>query len=390
MGRLTRWLAIGVGLAVVVAACGGTAPSGTAGSAAPPAAGDGSAPAAGIDQAKKDAAAKGLTFAMTHDEIVAKAKEEGSLRALLSFGKEVQKPIIDSFGKLYPFLKLEIQETTGSEAQRFLLELQAGSENAKSWDVTNISSELYKDVVPFLAPLDVLGMAQQKVLAIEPRMIDPTTRGAFAAGSATGGFAYNKKLFPADKLPKTWEDFLKPEFKGKKFWTDIEPTNFAVLTVLKGEAYVVDLAKKIAAQQPVWVRGDTKTLTAMAAGEYQISFASNYHSAIRAKGLAPDALEVVVLDPAPVRLAQLMGVLKTAKHPYSAMLLFEWFASPDGQKLLDDTGPVQSSVYATGSKVNLATQGKQLAVVGWGDLAKLAEWQNKIVEAWGFPKAETK
>lgn len=387
MGRLTRWLAIGVGLAVVMAACGGTAPSG---SAAPPAAGGGSAPAAGIDQAKKDAAAKGLTFAMTHDEIVAKAKEEGSLRALLSFGKEVQKPIIDSFGKLYPFIKLEIQETTGSEAQRFLLELQAGSENAKSWDVTNISSELYKDVVPFLAPLDVLGMAQQKVLAIEPRMIDPTTRGVFAAGSATGGFAYNKKLFPADKLPKTWEDFLKPEFKGKKFWTDIEPTNFAVLTALKGEDYVVDLAKKIAAQQPVWVRGDTKTLTAMAAGEYQISFASNYHSAIRAKGLAPDALEVVVLDPAPVRLAQLMGVLKTAKHPYSAMLLFEWFASPDGQKLLDDTGPVQSSVYATGSKVNLATQGKQLAVVGWGDLAKLAGWQNKIVEAWGFPKAETK
>jgi iron(III) transport system substrate-binding protein len=385
---MTRWITFATAMAVVMAACGGSAPAG--GAPATASTTDSSGPAANIDQAKKDATAKGLTFAVTHDEIVAKAKQEGSLRALLSFGKEVQKPIIDSFAKLYPFIKLEIQETTGSEAQRFLLELQAGSENAKSWDVTNISSELYKDVVPFVAPVDVLGMAQQKVLAIEPKMVDPATRGVFAAGSATGGFAYNKKLFPADKLPRTWEDFLRPEFKGKKFWTDIEPTNFAVLTALKGEAYVIDLAKKIAAQQPIWVRGDTKTLTATAAGEYQISFASNYHSAIRAKGLAPDALEVVVLDPAPVRLAQLMGVLKTSKHPYSALLLFEWFASPDGQKLLDDTGPVQSSVYATGSKVNLATQGKQLAVLGWNDLGKLAEWQNKIVEAWGFPKAETK
>jgi iron(III) transport system substrate-binding protein len=388
MGRLTRALVFGVSLAVIMAACGGAAPTGVA----PASAGttDSSVPAANVDQAKKDATAKGLTFAMTHDEIVAKAKEEGSLRALLSFGKEVQKPIIDSFAKLYPFIKLEIQETTGSEAQRFLLELQAGSENAKSWDVTNISSELYKDVAPFVAPVDVLGMAQQKVLAIEPKMIDPATRGAFAAGSATGGYAYNKKLLPADKLPKTWEDFLRPEFKGKKFWTDIEPTNFAVLVALKGEAYVIDLAKKIAAQEPVWVRGDTKTLTAMAAGEYQISFASNYHSAYRAQALAPDALGIVVLDPAPVRIAQIMGILKTAKHPYSSLLLFEWFASPDGQRLLDDTGPVQSSVYATGSKVNLATQGKQLAVLGWGDLGKLAGWQSKIAEAWGFPKAETK
>ena len=388
MGRLAHALAFGMSLALLMSACGGASPSGgPPGSAGT---GDSSAPAANKDQAKKDATAKGLTFAMTHDEIVAKAKEEGSLRALLSFGKEPSKVITDGFTKLYPFIKLELQETTGSEAQRFLLELQAGSENAKSWDMTNISQELYKDIVPFIAPVDVLGMAQQQVLSIEPKMIDPATRGAFAAGSATGGYAYNKKLMSADKLPKTWEDFLKPEFKGKKFWTDIEPTNFACLIPLKGEAYVIDLAKKIAAQQPIWTRGDTKTLTAMAAGEYQISFASNYHSAIRAQKLAPDALEVVVLDPAPIRLANLMGILKGAKHPYASLLLMEWFASPAGQTMLDDVGPVQSSVYAKGSKVNLATQGKQISVVDWQDMDKLGGWASKIVEAWGFPKSETK
>jgi ABC-type Fe3+ transport system substrate-binding protein len=385
LGGLTRQLALATAIAVLAAACGGQTPvtSGGASSAVPAASG-----ASALDQAKADAAAKGMMFVTTHDEIVAKAKEEGSLRALLSFGKEVQKPIIDSFTKAYPFIKLELQETTGSDAQRFLLELQAGTDNAKSWDVTNISSELYKQVIPFIAPTDVLGMSQNKVLAIDPRMVDPASRSAFAAGSATGGFAYNKKLMSADKLPKTWEDFAKPEFQGKKFWTDIEPTNFASLVPLMGEQAVLDLAKKILAQQPVWVRGDTKTLTAMAAGEYQLSFASNYHSAFRAQALAPDALGIVVLDPAPVRLAQLMGTLKTAKHPYAALLLMEWFASPDGQKILDDTGPVQSSVYATGSKVNLITQGKKLSVVGWAELDKLAGWQNKIVEAWGFPKAQ--
>jgi iron(III) transport system substrate-binding protein len=380
---------MGTAIAVIAAACGGQGqappPAASAAASAAP-----SGPLSALDQAKKNADAKGLLFATTHDEIVAKAKQEGSLRGLLSFGKEVQAPIIAGFGKLYPFIKLELTETTGSDAQRFLLELQAGSDNAKSWDMTNISSELYKDVIPFIAPVDTLGMAENKVVAIDPRMVDPNSRSAFAAGSATGGYAYNPKLISGDKLPKTWEDFLRPEFKGKKFWTDIEPTNFASLVPLKGEAYVVDLAKKIGAQQPIWVRGDTKTLTAMAAGEYQLSFASNYHSAKRAEALAPDSLKVVVFDPAPVRLAQLMGILKTSKHPYSALLLMEWLASPDGQKLLDDTGPYQSSLYAAGSKVNQAVAGKQLSVVGWNEIDKLAGWQNKIVEAWGFPKAETK
>lgn len=387
MDGFARALALGLSLALVMAACGGASPSGAA-----PAAGtsDDSAPAANIDQAKKDATAKGLTFAMTHDEIVAKAKEEGSLRALLSHGKDPMAVIMAAFQKKYPFIKLELQETTGSEAQRFLLELQAGSESAKSWDITNISQELYKEVIPFLAPIDVLGMAQQKVLAIDPRMIDPRTRSAMAAGSATAGYTYNKKLLSAEKAPKAWEDFLKPEFKGRKFLTDIEPTNLAALVPLKGEEWVLDFARKIAAQEPIWFRGDTRALTAMAAGEYQLNFAGNFHSAVRAQKLAPDVLEIVILDPAPIRLAQLTGILKTAKHPYAALLLFEWMAGPEGQAMLDESGPAQSSVFAAGSRVNEATKGKQISVVSWHDMDRLGEWVNKIMEAWGFPKAENK
>jgi len=386
MGRFARVLGVGLSIAIIMAACGGSTPTG---GTAPSLSAGGSAPAANIDQAKKDATANGLTFAMTHDEIVQKANAEGSLRALLSIGKDPIAVVIAGFKKAYPNIKLEIQETTGSDAQRFLLELQAGSENAKSWDITHISQELYKDVAPFIAPYDVLGMAQQKVLAIDPRMIDPRTRSAIATGSATGGFTFNKKLTTADKMPKTWEDFLKADYKGKKFVTDIEPTNLAALVPLKGEEWVIDYAKKIAAQQPIWTRGDTKSLTAMAAGEYTFNFAGNYHSAIRAQKLAPDALQIVVLDPAPIRLAQLMGLLKTAKHPYASLLFFEWMAGPEGQAMLDEAGPAQGSVFATGSLVNKATQGKQISVVNWDQMDKLAGWANKIVEAWGFPKSET-
>ena len=390
MGSFAR-TAIATVLAMVVAACGGgqaaPAASGQAGTAPPAAASAGKA--SSVEQAQKDAQAKGLAFAMTHDEILAKAKAEGGqLRELMNFGKDPQKAIIAGFQKAYPFIALEMGETTGTEEQRFLLELQAGSGNALSWDVRNLNIELFNDLVPYMWKVDVYGMAQQNVLAIDPRLVDPTTRSAVGLGTAGGGIAYNKKLFTADKLPKTWDDIAKPEFSGRKFLTDIAGTNLACLVPLKGEAYVVDLAKKIAAQKPIWTASDTKSLTAMGAGEYQMDYAVNIHSTVRARGVAPDSIEIAVIDPVPLRLAHISALLKSAKHPYSGLLFLEWMASADGQKVLDDFGPVQSSPYVKGSKVEQLTAGKQISFVGWGQIEKLSGWSQKIVEAFGFPKAD--
>ena len=67
--------------------------------------------------------------------------------------------------------------------------------------------------------------------------------------------AYNKNLIPANQVPKTWEDMLKPEFKGKKFAVDIRSQELAALVPVWGLEKVLDFARKIAAQQPIWVRG---------------------------------------------------------------------------------------------------------------------------------------
>jgi hypothetical protein len=56
--------------------------------------------------------------------------------------------------------------------------------------------------------------------------------------------------------------------------------------------------------------------------------------------------------------------------------------------VLEDHGPFQASVFTTGSATEKETREKKLSEVDWQHLAKLDEYEAKIVEAYGFPTAK--
>jgi len=102
------------------------------------------APGSDLAKANQAAEAKQYTFLDSHDEIVAKAKTEGRLRVLSSFDAETYRPMINAFRQKYPFLKVQAEQITGTEAdQRFLLEIKAGT--VRQWDAFSLTSEFYKD-----------------------------------------------------------------------------------------------------------------------------------------------------------------------------------------------------------------------------------------------------
>lgn len=172
---------------------------------------------------KNNPETQGYTFFPSHDEIVAQAKKEGKLLALSLLGRQCYKPLINAFKQHYPFIAdISLEEIGATEApQRLLLELKSGS--ATKWDVLGVAPDFYPDYLPYVKKLDILRMAQQKVLAIPPAMIDPKNRNAVSITSSIHAIAYNKKMLPENRVPASWEDFLKPEFKGKKFLADIRP-----------------------------------------------------------------------------------------------------------------------------------------------------------------------
>jgi ABC-type Fe3+ transport system substrate-binding protein len=342
-----------------------------------------------LTKAKQEAEAKGLSFFTSHDEIVAKAKSEGKLRALFGLDQVALKALTGAFTKKYPFIDAHVEEIEGTDAyQRFLLEMKSG--RSTNWDATFIPIDFYKDYLPFQRKFDILAMASQGVLSIDPKMVDPINRNTVSSTSVIQVVAYNKSLLAPDSVPSQWEDLLKPEFKGKKFIADIRPHMVAALVPAWGLEKMLDFSRKLAEQQPVWVRGGTRLLSAMIAGEYSLMIAPNLNSVKRAQERdKAGVLAYKIVEPVPTRLVpRADGVLATAANPHAALLWLEFQGSPEAQKIMDDYGPTTASILTSGSFIEQATRGKQLSVVDWNHAQKLEEYSAEMVKAYGFPKAE--
>ena len=340
-----------------------------------------------LSKAKQEAEAKGFIFITNKDEIVVKAKEEGKLEALTFLEGSAKKSMIDAFRKKYPFVQVITEEIGGTdEYQRFILEMKAG--RAKRWDTVHISNQVYAEYPPFLKKFDILGMAEQGVLNIPAQVVDSNNRNIVSKGTQVAVAAYNKKLIPAEKVPTTWEGFLKPEFKGRKFVVDVRPLSVANLVPAWGLEKTLDFARKIAEQKPVWVRG-SRTLASMALGEYSLFMGLNIASVLEAQAKdLTKSLELQFLEPVPVRFGSADGVLATAAHTHTALLWLEFQVSAEGQEILDKYGPADGSVYVAGSALNTMIRGKPLSSLNWDLQKNLDQWVKKIVEAYGFPMAE--
>lgn len=152
------------------------------------------------------------------------------------------------------------------------------------------------------------------------------------------GIAYNTKLVPPDKAPKTYEDLLDPQWKGKLAWrigsSSGTPLFLTNLRLAWGEEKARAYLAKLAEQKVVnFGSGSARTLVdRVVAGEYAIALNIFAHHPLisKAKG-AP--VEGRVLEPVPTTTATML-IPKGAKHPCSALLLVDYILSKDGQTIL--------------------------------------------------------
>ena len=221
--------------------------------------------------------AKGYVSFANHNELVEKAKQERKLRILVNIDPATLKVAAKAFNQRYPFINLHAQEITGTDmVQRNVLEIKSG--RAREWDIIYPSRDLYSEYHPYLWKIDLLHMAERGILQIPAAMIDPKNRNIVAPYTRIIAAAYNKDSLGAEQLPKSWEDFLKPEFKGRKFAVDIGPRPIACLVPAWGLEKTVDFARKVAAQEPIWVRGVSRTLPSIVTGEVPMMMGTLLHS----------------------------------------------------------------------------------------------------------------
>jgi hypothetical protein len=343
---------------------------------------------ASIAKAKQQAEANGFIFESSHDEIVAKAKREGKLRALIGWDPPNHPHLIAAFRKKYPFIDVHLQEISGSDGgQRFFLELKA--DRVRNWDVIHINTDHFGEFPPYLKKFDIRAMATERVLAIPDGMINPKSRNIVALGNIVDVVGYNRYLISNEKVPSTLEDFLKPEFKGRKFSTDIRPLAYAALVPELGISWMIDYARKLAAQEPVWARGFTRAFMAIMTGEQMLHSLGNYNAIVRiARNDPKGSLAFKLVEPVPVRIHEPQGVYRLAEHPYAGLLWLEFQAGPEGQRIIDQYEPLKSSIYAPGSELEKLIRGRRISVKGFDNWEAYNQWVGQLTEAFGFPKAQ--
>jgi len=352
-------------------------------------------PAGAADSAstrpRQDTEARNYVSVASREELVARAKKKGKLRATSSLGDEARKAMAEAFRAEYPFIDVQIDDLGGEAAQRWLLELKAGL--VRGWDANHIPDQLYvnNELSLFQKKFDIWSMANTGVLAIRPEIVDPVLRNVVVITSNLQVVAYNKKLLASERVPDKWEDFLRPEFKGRKFVAEVDGADIAGLIPAWGLEKTIDFARKLGAQQPIWSGGASRVLVSMIAGEYALFLGPNFHTVKRAQDKdRAGILGYKIVEPVPTRLTQPVGVLEKAEHPYAGLLWVEFQAGPKGQQILDKFRPYGASVFVPGSITGEVTRGKQLSVVNWDHFSKMSEYKSKIVEAYGFPRADKK
>jgi ABC-type Fe3+ transport system substrate-binding protein len=341
-----------------------------------------------LAKAKQEAEAKGFIFASSQEEIVTNAKKEGKLRVMGSLGAQTLKPLNEAFRKKYPFIDSQAQEIAGTDNYvRMIQEMKAGM--AKSWDVNYVAFDMYPEYLPFQKKFDVLGMAQQGVLQIPQKMIDPVNRHVVVVASDLQVVAFNKKQLPAEKVPNTWEGFLREEFSGRKFMLDIRPKDIASLIPAWGMEKTVDFARKLAAQKPVWIRGNSRAMTMIQAGEYSTLVGPNLAVAMGVEKKDPN-IGYKIIEPVPTRLNEAQSVLGAATNPYAGLLWLEFLCSPAAQAIIDQYEPYGASLLIAGTVQEKLARGLKLSVIDWEHVTKIEDYQKKITEAYGFPRADAK
>ena len=322
-------------------------------------------------------------FGKNFSEIVALAKKEGKVRFTSGTPDDRQaKSFFKGFREKYPEITLEYTRAQPrSNSERILAELIAGQVEYDLLTVLDTLIPKYKKGGVLAGPFD-----WQALFGIRDPYISPD-RHFVGAGASTDAIVYNTKLVPQERVPRRWEDCLDPYWSGKLV-VDSRGGSFVRMYPLWGKEKLLDFARRLAANKPIWIGGNSDAVTLVANGEYPMMCGSFYSSSMRILSRAPDTpLGVSIPKEVGANLYATMAVVKKARYPNAALLLAGYLASDEGQKAY--RGVFRDSPFDEGSEFGkrIKQAGAKVVFSGWDFTpAQETEVVNLLLQAWGFRK----
>lgn len=259
--------------------------------------------------------------------LVKGAKNEKTVVWYAPMNREDLRQFTSGFEAEYPFLKVEVL-TSGPQSllNRILTEHRAGKYN---YDTLNIrSSALY---------------TLKKANAII-RYDTPYRRGLRAGfydkeGYFNGIWAsllvylFNTKQVTRAQAPKSIDDLLQPQWKGKLGMDQDADDWLAALLDYYGDEKGKQVARSLGGQNLNIRKGRTLVSQLVAAGEFPVQIDAHHHEAVSLRQ-AGAPVDYIFPEPfIPVKSVSAFVMSSEPPHPHAAALLVDFMLSKKGQEL---------------------------------------------------------
>ena len=275
--------------------------------------------------------------------LVEKARQEGKVVWYTSMPLSDATPFAQAFEKKYA-IKVELwrassdkilhRVTTEGRAKHFTVDvIETTADEVESIAREKLLSEFFS---PYLADFPPW--------AIPPHRLWVTDRlNLFVV-------AYNTNKFKREDIPKHYEGFVDPKWKGQ-IAVEVDGSSWMATSIKKlGTERGMKLFEKLSEMQPEVRTGGSLLVGLVAAGEVPVSLL-NHSSVVESLKQKGAPIDWVPVEPVVgTRLA--VGVAKHAPHPHSALLLADFVLSPEGQELIKAMGRVPASMKVKHNLIN--------------------------------------
>ncbi|MEX0802943.1 MAG: extracellular solute-binding protein [Candidatus Binatia bacterium] len=254
------------------------------------------------------------------------AKAEGELVWWTTMAQDQSQKVIEAFMKKHPSIKANYWRS-GSNGVHNKIMTEARAD-LHSWDVVTYTAEF------------VLELKQKKLITAydspERKNYSDDLKddeGYWTAIYALPiGLGYNTKLVEKEEVPRTYDALLETKKKGWKISIDNEGESLlAGLIQVWGRDKAVQYLTKLATQNVVPGRGNTRRAQAVAAGEFPLLIA--YTHSIEWFKLQGAPIDWVNLEPVVVQVNPVM-LAANAPHPNAGKRFIDFILSKEGQTLL--------------------------------------------------------
>jgi iron(III) transport system substrate-binding protein len=318
----TRLSAVLAANAVLLAACGGSA-------SAPAASGSSAAAAspAGSAAAKTSAAGSGAAGQRWEpnaevQKIYEAAKSEGAMEVWTTMEPAQTSVVFKAFTTDFPGISPKAFQIRIEDAlSRYMAEMSANGKTTADAIEGNLPGAKVLVDRKIVEPFDW------------PSLGVPANRNFGEWWGLTwyqnaSALTYNTDMLKANELPKSWAELGDPKWKNKLI---LEYRAFPILSLYPffGEDQTVELIRKIKANNPIIIQGQSTVLEAGLAGQAPVMIGPpSYRIPQEKKKGAPVAF-VPDLEAGVRAVGMMVG---KGAHPNAARLYAWWMASPQGQE----------------------------------------------------------